>query len=127
AAATMEESALEQPKSYFTHISQVQGKVVSAKGLPSKAGLGTTAIFCVVKGIRSNNHLVNIHATRLVYNTLSPSWVEDFTFDCPDSWGVVELVGLKFLIYDSPNSSSSLQGTDDFLGGADLDLSSVAR
>lgn len=127
APGTMEEHAQEQPKSFFTHISQVTGKVVSAKGLPSKTQWGSTAIFCLVKGIRSNNHLVNIHATRLVYNTLSPAWNQEFTFECPESWGVVELVGLKFLVYDSPTAASSFQGTDDFLGGADLDLSSVSR
>mmetsp|Transcript_93180 Transcript_93180/g.199894 ORF Transcript_93180/g.199894 Transcript_93180/m.199894 type:complete len:973 (-) Transcript_93180:44-2962(-) len=109
----------------FTRVLQVKGKVISAKGLPKTDGgpFGKADPYCVVKGIRANNHLVDMFVTRAIFRTLTPQWNQEFTFECPASWGVVDLVGLKFLIYDTDDGRVSFMGSDDFLGGADVDIS----
>mmetsp|Transcript_76050 Transcript_76050/g.163253 ORF Transcript_76050/g.163253 Transcript_76050/m.163253 type:complete len:863 (+) Transcript_76050:42-2630(+) len=109
----------------FSRIHTVTGVVINAKGLYNADAWGKSDPYCVVKGIRANNHLVDMYVTCAHENTLSPVWNERFTYECPKSWGVVDLVGLKFLVYDTDDSgySVSFSGSDDFLGGADIDLS----
>jgi len=109
----------------FTRISKVSGVIMWARGLPNTDTWGKSDPYCVVKGIRSNNHLVDMFCTKVIDNSLSPEWYEGFQFSCPDNWGLVELVGLKFLLYDTDDGLASFMGSDDFLGGADLDLSMV--
>jgi len=106
----------------FKRIKAVSGRIVEAKNLLNSDRWGRSDPYCVLKGIRSCNHLVQIHTTRRIDNNLFPQWNEDFSFECPMSWGVDQLVGLKFLVYDSDDKYVSEIGSDDFLGGADLDL-----
>jgi len=115
----------DNPEDYFKRIVKIQGSVVSAKNLANMDTWSKSDPYCVVKGIRSNNHLVDIFVTRAISNSLSPVWSEDFSFVCPENWGLVELVGLKFLVYDSDERYVSFMGSDDFLGGTDVDLSEL--
>ena len=62
------------------------------------------------QGIRSNNHMANIHMTRACQNTLSPLWEESFDYMVPADWGLVELVGLKAMIYDQDEDTQTYQG-----------------
>eukprot|EP00931_Biecheleriopsis_adriatica_P063784 TRINITY_DN38694_c1_g1_i1.p1 TRINITY_DN38694_c1_g1~~TRINITY_DN38694_c1_g1_i1.p1 ORF type:complete len:811 (+),score=150.05 TRINITY_DN38694_c1_g1_i1:133-2565(+) len=110
---------------YFSRVNRVMGRVCNAKGLPNCDSFGKSDPYCVVKGIRSNNHLVNMFVTKAMPNTLSPEWEEEFDFEVPSSWGIVELVGLQVTVFDADEMSVSWQGNEDFLGGGDLDLSNA--
>lgn len=106
----------------FGRIAQISGRIIFAKNLPRRAAGGRPDPYLVVKGIRSNNSLVTLHTTRSAERTDMPQWDEPFSFDCPLSWRLSSIVGLKFLIYDAEGGLESDIGTDTFLGGADLDL-----
>lgn len=108
---------------WFRRIRQVSGRVIEAKNLVRTDTWTKSDPYCVVKGIRTNNHLVQLHTTACIQNNLHPQWMEDFSFDCPSTWGLNMLIGLKFLVYDSDNTVPNDTGDDNFLGGADLDLS----
>eukprot|EP00933_Yihiella_yeosuensis_P072606 TRINITY_DN81046_c0_g1_i1.p1 TRINITY_DN81046_c0_g1~~TRINITY_DN81046_c0_g1_i1.p1 ORF type:complete len:843 (-),score=149.48 TRINITY_DN81046_c0_g1_i1:145-2673(-) len=113
------------PEGYFSRICRVQGRICGAGGLQNTDGLGLSDPFVVVKGIRSNSHLANIYVTSARQNTLSPTWDEDFDFDVPKAWGLIGLVGLKIQVFDSDESFVNFSGSDDFLGGADVDISTA--
>lgn len=113
------------PKGWINRVLKVRGTVFGAIGLPSGDSFAGADVYVVVKGIRSNNRLVNIHMTKAKRSTGSPVWEEDFEFKCPSSWATVELVGLKFIVYDLNGKRTSWQGSDNFLGGADLDLATI--
>ncbi|CAE8590638.1 unnamed protein product [Polarella glacialis] len=113
------------PEGYFQRVARVMGKVVSAKGLHKTDRFSKSDPYCVIKGIRSNNHLANIFVTRARMDTLMPEWDEEFDFVIPRSWGLVELVGLKAMVFDSDETFVSFVGSDDFLGGADVDVSTA--
>eukprot|EP00435_Cladocopium_sp_Y103_P044103 s1952_g12.t1 len=68
------------PPGHFSRIYRVIGRVVAARGLPNTDTRGKSDPYCVVKGIRSNNHMANIWITKAVQNTLSPHW-EDINFE----------------------------------------------
>lgn len=109
-------------KGTFKRVAKVSGTVVSAVGLSAADTFGSADPYVVVKGIRANNHLVNIFLSNFRPKTCNPEWNESFEFLCPAHWGVVDLVGLKFLVYDTDDETTAFTGSADFLGGADLDL-----
>jgi len=111
------------PTGHFSRIYRIIGRIAHARGLPNTDASGKSDPFVVLKGIRSNNHMVNIHVTRCVQNSLAPVWEEEFDFCIPAEWGLVELVGLKAMVFDADDLSVSFLGTEDFLGGCDIDLS----
>lgn len=111
------------PPGHFSRIYRVIGRVVAARGLPNTDTRGKSDPYCVVKGIRSNNHMANIWITKAAQNTLSPHWEESFDYMVPPEWGLVELVGLKAMVFDADDYHISYQGNEDFLGGCDIDLS----
>lgn len=113
------------PPGHFSRIYRIIGRVVGARGLPNTDATGKSDPYCVVKGIRSNNHMVNIYCTRTVQNSLSPIWEEEFDYRIPPEWGLVELVGLKATVFDADDNTTSFLGTEDFLGGCDIDLSNA--
>mmetsp|Transcript_23555 Transcript_23555/g.42511 ORF Transcript_23555/g.42511 Transcript_23555/m.42511 type:complete len:814 (+) Transcript_23555:144-2585(+) len=115
------------PPGFFSRINRVMGKVVAAKGLPNMDAYSKSDPYCVIKGIRSNNHLTNIYITKVQVNTTTPEWNEEFDFMIPDSWGLVELVGLKAMIYDADELSINFLGGEDFLGGCDVDISNMVN
>jgi len=112
---------------YFNRISRIVGKVVSSKGLPKADRWGTADPFCVVKGIRSNLMLEQLSTTKVVINSLTPVWNHAYEFTVPDTWGFTELIGLKFLVFDSDTGEygASELGSDDFMGGSDLDIADL--
>ena len=111
------------PPGHFSRIYRVIGRVVAARGLPNTDARGKSDPYCVVKGIRSNNHMANIWITKAIQNTLSPHWEESFDYVVPAEWGLVELVGLKAMVFDADDYAINYQGNEDFLGGCDIDLS----
>lgn len=113
------------PPGHFSRIYRVIGRVVAARGLPNTDARGKSDPYCVVKGIRSNNHMSNIHITKVAQNTLSPYWEESFDYMVPAEWGLVELVGLKAMVFDADEPHTHWQGNEDFLGGCDIDLSNA--
>lgn len=62
--------------------------------------------------------------TKCIMNTLNPVWEEEFDYIVPLEWGLEELVGIRALIYDADGPYRSFIGSDDFLGGCDIDMSS---
>eukprot|EP00930_Biecheleria_cincta_P039056 TRINITY_DN26862_c0_g1_i1.p1 TRINITY_DN26862_c0_g1~~TRINITY_DN26862_c0_g1_i1.p1 ORF type:complete len:825 (+),score=96.53 TRINITY_DN26862_c0_g1_i1:173-2647(+) len=107
----------------FSRLNRVMGRVVSAKGLPKSERFSKCDPYVVIKGIRSSNHLSNVHVTSVIPNSYSPEWNEEFDFHVPGFWGIVELVGLRLMLFDADEGTVSFQGSDDFLGGCDVDLS----
>lgn len=112
------------PTGYFDRIARITGRVVSAKGLPNRDSFSLSDPYCIIKAIRANNSCVNIHMTKCIMNSLSPVWEEEFDFIVPLDWGLEELVGVRALIYDADGPYRSFIGSDDFLGGCDIDVSS---
>jgi len=112
------------PSDWRQFITDVEIYIESAKGLPKQDLLGSTNAYVVVKGIRSNTHLVDIFKTQVERSTASPQWDERFLYNVPHTHGLMDLVGLRLLVYDASRSSleASFLGSDDFLGGADVDL-----
>jgi len=115
------------PPGFFSRINRVMGKIVAARGLPNTDTYSKSDPFCVIKGIRSNNHLSNIFISKALLNTLSPEWNEEFDFQIPDDWGLVELVGLKAMLYDADDMAINFLGSEDFLGGCDVDISNMVN
>ncbi|CAJ1331489.1 unnamed protein product [Effrenium voratum] len=113
------------PPGHFSRIYRIIGRIVAARGLPNTDANGKSDPYCVLKGIRSNNHMANIWVTKAVQNTLSPHWEEEFDFMIPAEWGLVELVGLKAMVFDADDFFITYQGNEDFLGGCDIDLSNA--
>lgn len=111
----------------FLRLVSVSCAIKSARGLPKADRSGLADPYCVVKGVRLNSLFVHLHKTEIRYSSLNPEWNEEFEFECPESWGLMELVGLRFLVYDSDNGRSSSLGSDDFLGGADVDVSDLVH
>lgn len=111
------------PAGHFSRLNRVMGRVISAKGLPKCDNFSKSDPYVVLKGIRSSNHMTNIYMTSVIQNTLSPEWNEEFDFHVPAYWGIVELVGLRLMLFDADDDIVSVQGSDDFLGGCDVDLS----
>jgi len=104
-------------------LTEIEIYVESAKGLPKQDLLSGTNAYVVVKGIRSNTHLVDIFKTQVERGSLAPVWDERFMFNVPEQTGNVEIVGLRLLVYDAGHhGEASFLGSDDFLGGADVDL-----
>lgn len=99
---------------------RVEGEIVKARGLMDTDAWGKSDPYCFVKGIKGNARTVDIHTSKVIKDTLTPVWNEKFSFDCPADWGLMELVGLKFLVYDSDYSYATYN--DDFLGGHDIDI-----
>jgi len=111
------------PPGYYSRICRVIGRIVGARGLPKTDRMSASDPYCVVKGIQSNSNLTNIHITKTIWNSLLPTWDEEFDFEVPREWGLEELAGLRCLVYDSDSPYRSFTGEDDFLGGADIDIS----
>lgn len=101
---------------------KITGKIDRAKGLYMAADC-----FVVVKGIRASSNLVDIFVSPIERETMTPQWDEEFEFECPASWGVVVLVGLKFLVFAKGryDTFTSSMGTDLFMGGADVDIAEI--
>lgn len=112
------------PDGYFDRIARITGRVVSAKGLPNRDSFSLSDPYCIIKAIRANNSCVNIHMTKCIMNSLSPVWEEEFDFIVPLEWGLEELVGIRALIFDADGPYRSFIGSEDFLGGCDIDVSS---
>lgn len=111
----------------ITVMQNFEGVVLSAKNLP-KIGSRPFArcnAYVIVKGIRSNNNYVDITKTKVRHGDVTPSWNHAFNFDCPEEWAFNELVGLKFLVYHASDGKGGSLGANDFLGGADVDLSLI--
>lgn len=113
------------PAGYFSRLNRVMGRVVSAKGLPKSENTSIPDPFVVIKGIRSSNHLSNMHITDVISSTFFPEWNENFDFEVPANWGIVELVGLRLMVFSADDQTTSDQGSDYFLGGVDLDMSDM--
>jgi len=96
-------------------ISRLSGTCVSAKGLLNTKLIGKGAPRCYVKGIKGNSHLVDLFCTEPGEGN-NPQWDEPWSYDCLKTRSREEFVGLKFLVCDG----------DDFLGGADFDLSQLS-
>lgn len=95
-------------------IAKVTGMVLRAKGLLNSKLIGKSRPRCLIKGIRGNSHLVDIHTTKLESGQ-DPEWNEKFSFDAMKERTHDEFVGLKFICYDG----------QDFMGGADVDISEL--
>ncbi|CAJ1453243.1 unnamed protein product, partial [Effrenium voratum] len=102
-------------------ICRIVGRVVGAKGLPRLDALSPSDPFCVVKAIKGNNHTLNVHLTDYIQNTTTPLWNEEFDFQVPDKISE-EVVGLRLAVYAADGPFCSYQGSNDFMGGTDLDL-----
>jgi len=113
------------PDGHIARICRVMGKVNFARGLTQLRSLTTPNPFLIIKAIRSNNNTSNIHMTQLKESTSNPTWNEEFDFEVPLEWGLKELVGLRVVVYDADDPYPSFTGTDNFLGGADIDLSAM--
>lgn len=111
------------PTGNYNRICRVIGKIGTCKGLPKGERPGRLDPYIVIKGIRSNNHTVNVFCSDLRQNTFAPDFDEEFDFEVPASWGLMELVGLRLMLYDGNDLMVSFGGSENFLGGADLDLS----
>eukprot|EP00441_Pelagodinium_beii_P003887 CAMPEP_0197701386 /NCGR_PEP_ID=MMETSP1338-20131121/123129_1 /TAXON_ID=43686 ORGANISM="Pelagodinium beii, Strain RCC1491" /NCGR_SAMPLE_ID=MMETSP1338 /ASSEMBLY_ACC=CAM_ASM_000754 /LENGTH=928 /DNA_ID=CAMNT_0043285077 /DNA_START=27 /DNA_END=2810 /DNA_ORIENTATION=+ len=114
------------PPGFYSRICRVRGRIVGAKNLPKADALNASDPYCVLKGIRSNSNLANIHMTAIKWNTTTPTWEEAFDFEVPREWGIEELAGLRVLVYDADTPYRNFTGEDDFLGGADIDISTAA-
>eukprot|EP00928_Gymnodinium_smaydae_P021225 TRINITY_DN18260_c0_g1_i1.p1 TRINITY_DN18260_c0_g1~~TRINITY_DN18260_c0_g1_i1.p1 ORF type:complete len:999 (+),score=203.62 TRINITY_DN18260_c0_g1_i1:229-3225(+) len=111
---------------YFNRICRVKGCVFQARGLSrQEKAKSRLCSYVMVKGIRSNLFLENIAMSDVVEGTSAPAFNLSFDFEVPDDWGTIELLGLKFLAFHTETGvdGASILGTDDFLGGVDLDVS----
>lgn len=108
----------------FERIARISGRIVAARGLPNRDMGSLSDPYCVIKAIRANNSCVNLHMTKCIMNTLNPVWEEEFDYSVPIEWGLESLVGIRALIYDADGPYRSFIGSDDFLGGVDMDMSS---
>eukprot|EP00929_Paragymnodinium_shiwhaense_P119247 TRINITY_DN91128_c0_g1_i1.p1 TRINITY_DN91128_c0_g1~~TRINITY_DN91128_c0_g1_i1.p1 ORF type:complete len:1074 (-),score=207.00 TRINITY_DN91128_c0_g1_i1:317-3499(-) len=114
------------PKDYFNRIFRVVCTVKSARGLPKLDTWGKSDPYVLVKGIKSDNTNTHVAMTPAKRQTLTPVWDFKFQFIVPDDWGVVELLGLKFVLLDSdPAQPPNILGSDDFIGGVDVDISDL--
>eukprot|EP00930_Biecheleria_cincta_P037540 TRINITY_DN25783_c0_g1_i2.p1 TRINITY_DN25783_c0_g1~~TRINITY_DN25783_c0_g1_i2.p1 ORF type:complete len:874 (-),score=138.16 TRINITY_DN25783_c0_g1_i2:185-2722(-) len=111
------------PAGDFNRIARVTGRVISAKGLPNRDTFSLSDPYCIIKAVRANNSCVNIYMTNCVMNTISPVWQEDFDFTVPEEWGIFEMVGVRALVFDADGPYRSFIGSEDFLGGCDIDVS----
>lgn len=112
----------ERQHQHISRICRICGRVVSAKGLPRFDSLSLSDPYCLVKAIKGNNHTMNVHATRAIMNSSAPVWDEEFDFPIGREETTEEIVGLRVTLYDTDGPTRSFQGSNDFLGGADLDL-----
>lgn len=112
----------ERQHQHISRICRICGRVVSAKGLPRFDSLSLSDPYCLVKAIKGNNHTMNVHATRAIMNSSTPFWDEEFDFPIGREETTEEIVGLRVTLYDADGPTRSFQGSNDFLGGADLDL-----
>eukprot|EP00930_Biecheleria_cincta_P035499 TRINITY_DN24415_c0_g1_i1.p1 TRINITY_DN24415_c0_g1~~TRINITY_DN24415_c0_g1_i1.p1 ORF type:complete len:874 (+),score=148.32 TRINITY_DN24415_c0_g1_i1:49-2622(+) len=111
------------PEGYYNRICRVIGRIGTCKGLPNGERRGRLDPYVIIKGIRSNNHTVNVYSTSVHHNTFAPDFNEDFDFHVPASWGLRELVGLRLMAYDSEDLLANFDGSETFLAGVDVDLS----
>lgn len=103
------------PEGHVKIISKIRGKIERCKGLNNTKLLGGSKPYCIVKAIKGNSHLVDLFHTPYG-DGKNPQWDASWSYDCTKLRSHEEYVGLKFLVYDG----------DDFLGGADYDISSLA-
>jgi len=94
---------------------KISGTVVRAKGLLNTKLLGKSAPRCYVKGIKGNSHLVDFFCTPVSEGN-NPQWDAPWSYDCMKNRSRDEFVGIKFVVYDG----------EEFLGGADFDLSEIS-
>ena len=112
----------ERQHQHIHRICRICGRVVGAKGLPRFDSLSLSDPYCVVKALKGNNHTMNVHVTRAIMNNSAPVWEEDFDFAIGRDETTEEIVGLRVTLYDADGPARSFSGSNDFLGGADLDL-----
>ncbi|CAK9114374.1 Cytosolic phospholipase A2 delta (cPLA2-delta) (Phospholipase A2 group IVD) [Durusdinium trenchii] len=113
----------QEPQHHHVHrICRICGRVVAAKGLPRFDTYSMSDPYCVVKAIKGNNHTMNVYITRTIMNNSAPVWDEEFDFQIRADQTTEEIVGLRLAVYEADGPGSSFHGSNDFLGGADLDL-----
>eukprot|EP00746_Dinoflagellata_sp_MGD_P085359 gnl/MRDRNA2_/MRDRNA2_33792_c0_seq1.p1 gnl/MRDRNA2_/MRDRNA2_33792_c0~~gnl/MRDRNA2_/MRDRNA2_33792_c0_seq1.p1 ORF type:complete len:805 (+),score=173.04 gnl/MRDRNA2_/MRDRNA2_33792_c0_seq1:107-2521(+) len=108
------------PPGWRERIHIVKGKVIKARGLMDLDAWGKSDPYCLIKGIKGNGRMVSIARSPVIMDDLNPIWNFEFEFECPQEWGYTELVGVKFLVFDS--DEGSFDANDDFLGGCDIDI-----
>lgn len=104
------------PEGHVSRISEIVGTVFSIRGLQRKGLFSSSYSKCLVKGIRSNSNLVDIHETDDVEAKREPIFEEEFKINCLKLSFVDDFVGLKFVAFSG----------DDFIGGVDVDISELA-
>lgn len=110
----------------FSRLTKVMAKVVRVWNIPPVKAWARPRTYCVVKGIRQTASLVHIATSQVMQNVTACMLQFEFGFDVPEDWAYVELVGLKLMLYACEDSSPSPFGTDQFLGGCDIDLACLA-
>lgn len=95
-------------------LAKVYGKISRARGLLNSRLIGQGSPRCYVKGIKGNSHLVDFYVTEFGKGN-DPEWNCEWSYDFLKYRAIDEFVGLKFVVYDG----------EDFLGGADVDISSM--
>eukprot|EP00405_Crypthecodinium_cohnii_P028330 CAMPEP_0206511516 /NCGR_PEP_ID=MMETSP0324_2-20121206/60333_1 /ASSEMBLY_ACC=CAM_ASM_000836 /TAXON_ID=2866 /ORGANISM="Crypthecodinium cohnii, Strain Seligo" /LENGTH=879 /DNA_ID=CAMNT_0054003303 /DNA_START=160 /DNA_END=2800 /DNA_ORIENTATION=- len=109
---------------YYKRIAVVSGRILEAKNLKKNGSTWSSPDpYC----LRGEGHPLQqppraVYKTTRADDTVNPDWKESFQFECPLSWGYNQLVGLKFFVFNADLKVTSDNGSDDFLGGADLDL-----
>jgi hypothetical protein len=92
-------------------ISEISGKILSARGLHTNKVFRKGRPRCIVKGIRQNSTLVTLFETKEEEGR-NPVWNVEWSHNCVIKRDRREIIGLKFMVYDK----------EDFLGGVDVEI-----
>jgi hypothetical protein len=104
-----------QPVSKVQVYTKISGTISHARGFQKTKLLGKLQPYVLIKGIKGNSNLVEFGRTPLSSGK-NPVWNADWSFDCTKVRSRDEFVGVRFVVFDG----------DEFLGGADLDISSIS-